>query len=103
VVIVFKVIAFISYIIENFVGKHLKKRDVKMKSFIFWDITLYSLLKINQCFGGFCHLHLQGQRMSLKMGAMCFSETSVDFQQTTGHYVPKDRILFNHCCENLKS
>jgi hypothetical protein len=31
------------------------------------------------------------------------SETSVDFQQTTWCYIPEDRTLHNHCCENLKS
>jgi hypothetical protein len=29
----------------------------------FWDITPSSPLKVNQCFGGTCHLHLQGQRI----------------------------------------
>jgi hypothetical protein len=28
---------------------------------------------------------------------------SVDFQRTTRRYVPKDRSLHNHRCENLKS
>jgi hypothetical protein len=27
---------------------------------------------------------------TLKMEAMCFSEMSVDFQQTTWHYIPDD-------------
>jgi hypothetical protein len=32
-----------------------------------------------------------------------FSETSVNFQQTTRRYIPEDRILHNRRCENLKS
>jgi hypothetical protein len=40
---------------------------------------------------------------TLKMDATCSSETSVDFQQTTRCYIPEDRTLHNHCCENLKS
>lgn len=28
---------------------------------------------------------------------------SVDLQQTTRHYIPHDRTLDNHCCENFKS
>jgi hypothetical protein len=42
---------------------------VIMKSFIFWDIMVYSPLEVSGRFGGTFHLHLQGQRMSQ---AMCF-------------------------------
>jgi hypothetical protein len=34
------------------------------KSTIFWDITLCSFLKVNQCFGGIYRLHLHGQIIS---------------------------------------
>jgi hypothetical protein len=27
----------------------------------------------------------------------------IDFQWTTQCYIPEDRTLHNHCCENLKS
>jgi hypothetical protein len=37
------------------------------------------------------------------MEAICSSEMSVDFQQTTWRYIPEDSTLHNHCCENLKS
>jgi hypothetical protein len=40
---------------------------------------------------------------TLKMEAICSSETSVDTQRTTWRYIPEDGILHNHCCENLKS
>jgi hypothetical protein len=33
---------------------------VIMKSIIFWDITPYSTLSVNRCFGGTYRLHLQG-------------------------------------------
>jgi hypothetical protein len=33
---------------------------VVMTNSIFWDITPYSLLKVNRCSGGKCSLHLQG-------------------------------------------
>jgi hypothetical protein len=36
------------------------------------------------------------------MAATCSSATSVDFQQSTLRYMPEDRILYNHYCENLK-
>jgi hypothetical protein len=29
-----------------------------MKSVIFWDVTLYNLMKVSHCFGGTCHLQL---------------------------------------------
>jgi hypothetical protein len=40
---------------------------------------------------------------TLKTEAVCSSETSVDFYQTTWHYTPEDSTLHNHQCENLKS
>jgi hypothetical protein len=36
------------------------------------------------------------------MEAICSSETSVDFQQTTRRYIPEDSTIYNHRCENLK-
>jgi hypothetical protein len=74
-----------------------------MKSTIFWDITPCSPLSVYRRFGGTYRLHLQGQKISsarnqpesrwqacfharfslnsfftLKMEAICSSETSVD-------------------------
>jgi hypothetical protein len=40
---------------------------------------------------------------TLKMEAICSSETSVDTQRTTRRYIPEDDTLHNHRCENLKS
>jgi hypothetical protein len=40
---------------------------------------------------------------TLKMEAICSSETSVDTQRTTRHYIPQDGTLHNHRCENIKS
>jgi hypothetical protein len=37
------------------------------------------------------------------MEVKCSTETSVNFQQTTRLYVPKDKTLHNHRCENLIS
>jgi hypothetical protein len=80
--------------------------SVVMKSTIFGDITPCSPLKVNRRFRGTFRLHLQGRRISrgrsqrerwqvetlvfcsayfstLKMEAICSSETSVDTQRTT--------------------
>jgi hypothetical protein len=38
---------------------------------------------------------------TLKMEAICSSETSADFQRTTRRYIPED-ITHNHRCKNLK-
>jgi hypothetical protein len=40
---------------------------------------------------------------TLKMEAICSSETSVASQQTTRRHIPEDYTLHNHRCENLKS
>jgi hypothetical protein len=37
------------------------------------------------------------------MAAKFISETSVGFQRTTRRYIPEDRTLHKHYCENLKS
>jgi hypothetical protein len=84
------------------------------KSYIFWDITPCSPLNANQSSGGTCRPHLQGRRISqasracftldsclgysstLTMEATFFSETSVDVQRTTCHYIPEDKTLHNH-------
>jgi hypothetical protein len=36
------------------------------------------------------------------MKAKLLSETTVDFQWTTQRYIPEDRPLHNHWCDNLK-
>jgi hypothetical protein len=48
---------------------------------------------------------LEGKKFSstLKMEAICSSETSVESQQTTRRHIPEDDTLHNHLCENLKS
>jgi hypothetical protein len=37
------------------------------------------------------------------MAETCFIETSVDFQRTKRRYIPEDRTLHNHRCDNLSS
>jgi hypothetical protein len=38
-----------------------------------------------------------------KLEATCLYETSVDFQWTTRRYIPKDRTLHNHRCDDMQS
>jgi hypothetical protein len=40
---------------------------------------------------------------TLKMEVICSSETSVDFQQTTRHYIPEDRTLQVPFCTTCTS
>jgi hypothetical protein len=81
-----------------------------MKAYIFWNITPCSPLKVNRPFGGtsrdllviclmlvFCLAYFS----TLRMEMTCSSETSIDFQRTTLHYVPEDRALHLLCCEIL--
>jgi hypothetical protein len=79
-----------------------------IKSSVFWDIRPCSPLKVNRRSRGTCHFHLHvkfllGFSSTLRMEATCSSETSVDSQRTTWRYIPEDRTLHNHRCENLKS
>jgi hypothetical protein len=83
-----------------------------LKSTIFWDITPCSPLSVKQRFRGTYHLCLppaftlvfaQLILSTLQMEAICSSETSVDTQRTTRHYIPEDGTLHNHYCENFKS
>jgi hypothetical protein len=37
------------------------------------------------------------------MEELYYSEKLVDVQRTMRRCIPEDRILYNHCCENLKS
>jgi hypothetical protein len=83
-----------------------------MKSIIFWDMTPCSPLSLNLRFGGTYRLHLQGRRnrlillatcllagfsepisSTLKMEAICSSETSAETQGTRKRHIPEDDIL----------
>jgi hypothetical protein len=39
---------------------------------------------------------------TLKMRGDMFLQNIGDFQQTIQCYIPENRTLHNHCCENLK-
>jgi hypothetical protein len=67
---------------------------VVIKSTIFWDITLCSPVCVNRR----CHLLARWFPAeliysTLKMEAICSSETSVDTQRTTRSYIPEDGTL----------
>jgi hypothetical protein len=71
---------------------------------IFWNITSYSPLKVNWRFGGTCHFHLHGQRISqernqyesrwqAKDGGDIFFIKVSWFQTDYTALYPEDRIL----------
>jgi hypothetical protein len=91
---------------------------------VFWDITPCSPLKVKRCFVGIYRFLLQcptsrtryqrglpaafnlvscSAYSTLKMEAICSSETSLDFQRITRRYIPDDSSTHNHRCKNLKS
>jgi hypothetical protein len=90
---------------------HKKRiRYFAMKSINLWDITPCSPLSINRRFGGAPPCHLLACRFlaeiipsTLKMEAICSSETSVDTKRTTWRYIPEVDTLHNHRSKNLKS
>jgi hypothetical protein len=57
---------------------------VSMKMAVFWVVVLCSLVEVYLCFRGTCCLHYQ---------ALCTSEMSVNFYQTTWHYNPEHSHL----------
>jgi hypothetical protein len=65
-----------------------------MKSITFWDMTSHLLA---------CWFLAKLIYSTLKMEAICSSETSVDTQRTTRRHIPEDDTLHNHGCENLIS
>jgi hypothetical protein len=92
------------------------------KSSVFWDITPCSLLKVNPCFGGTCHLHPQGQNISKERNqnkasskpTTCFmhiprccrwkwhvpQKRQLTFSRLHS-VISQDRTLHSHRCENL--
>jgi hypothetical protein len=80
-----------------------------MKNAVFWDVEPCRSREMNRHFGGTYRLHFQSRKIrerefsTLKMKAILSSETSVHFTRSTRRHIPKDDILHNHRCENLKS
>jgi hypothetical protein len=78
-----------------------------IKNTIFWDITPSSPLSVNRRFGGTYCLHLQlvscwTYFSTPKMEAICSSETSVNSQRTTRHYIPNLASYLLLQCEKIK-
>jgi hypothetical protein len=60
---------------------------VSMKIGAFWEFSPCSLVLVN------CRLRVRTAPVALMMEAMCISETSVYFSETTRHYIPKGSSL----------
>jgi hypothetical protein len=94
-----------------------ENKQHRPKSYIFWDITPCTLMKVNCCFRGTYLLHLQGWSVchglkqhkadskhsstclayfsTLKMETICSSETSVHFHQIKQHNILENRTFYN--------
>jgi hypothetical protein len=68
------------------------------KSYLFYDITPCSPLKVNGRFGGTCRHRVQGRRISQEL----VPTKLFDFQRPTRRYISEDKTLHNHRCEGLK-
>jgi hypothetical protein len=85
------------YISANKIGYSLVPQLLFIKKSInFWNITPCNPLSVNRRFWG-------TYRLTLKVEAICSSETSVDTQRITLRYIPEVDTLHNHRCENLNS
>jgi hypothetical protein len=78
-----------------------------MKSSTFWDITPYSLMKVNRRFGGKYSLHFQSRKVSQivnhdKAGRNA-SRAAAEFHRTIRRHILDNITLHMHSCENLKS
>jgi hypothetical protein len=92
------------------VASSYKYDNEPSKIFISWGVMQCSPLKVNWRFGGKCRLPFaftlvscSAYSLTLKMEAKCSSATLLNFQWTTWRYIPENRALRNHQCENLKS
>jgi hypothetical protein len=61
-----------------------------MKFRVFWDVAPCSHVEVVRRFCGAYYLHHQS---ALMMEAVSTSETSVNFNVTTRHYIPEDSKL----------
>jgi hypothetical protein len=86
---------------QSYVGFEVLTAAV-MKSTIFWDITPpcsplragpKNTLSKNPALLATCWFIAQLIFLTLQMEAICSSETSIDTQQTTLHYIPEDGTL----------
>jgi hypothetical protein len=90
----------LSHVISSFTRINLNKSSIFPK--IFW-MTAQSF-RILQSLLSTCLtlVSCETYPSNLKMEATRFSETSVNFQRTTRCYIPEDRTLHIHHCENIK-
>jgi hypothetical protein len=73
---------------------------VVMKISVFCDMMSYILLKVNQCFGGTCYLHLQGwkeikQEASIKQTMSRAVGFLLDLLYTPEDVPPKHGLMLN--------
>jgi hypothetical protein len=68
-----------------------------------WEIEPYIATNIHVGLFIYLFIFCLACSWTLKMEAICSSETSVGTQLTTRRFIPEDLSLHNHRCENLKS
>jgi hypothetical protein len=98
---------------DSEIGVFKSRREYKFQInvSIFLDMTPCTPLEVNKSFGiiwtlpaaYFHYASCSAYSSNLKMEETCSSETSVDFQRPTRRYIPEDKTLHYHRCQNFKS
>jgi hypothetical protein len=90
-----------NYVIKEF-EKYTFQKKYSLESSAFWDIILSSPL---QAVLAICFFEISclAYFSTLRVKAKYTSEESVEFQRIIRYFIPNDRTLHNHSCENLIS
>jgi hypothetical protein len=95
----FSVMQWIQFLSDKTVGVN-SCNHAKLRQLLDTVVCLLRKIKVNRCF---MLISCFAYSSTLKMEAICSSETLVDFRQTTRRYISVMRTHHSHGCEKRKS